>query len=93
MTMVKSEAARFHVGWKGEVEVFKANSVETFAPGLCAMLIAAMAVSVGVTAPFSALVSSVVHWAEPGPVELTQAARMSAKVLVELWGTTPRCQT
>src|SRR5579872_3164317 len=63
-----------------------------FAPGLCAMLIEAPAVSVGgvpVEPPDCALVNSVEHCAEAGPEELTHAFKMLARVLMVACGTEP----
>ena len=53
------------------------------------MLIAAVAVSVGTVLPFMALLKSVVHPLEPGPVLPTHAARILAKVLISVCGTVP----
>ena len=60
-----------------------------FAPGLCAMLIAAVAVSAGCEFPFIAFPNNMVHGVEDGPAEFTQAPRMSASVSIVACGTTP----
>src|SRR5262249_44088740 len=60
--------------------------------GLCAILIAAVAVSVGVVPEvplLSASPRSVVHAVEPGPVELMHAARIFASVSISFCGTVP----
>src|ERR1035437_9510238 len=82
MAMVKSFGAAVRLGWNGESAVWSPNNVATFAPGLCAILAIAVAVSVGTVLPFSALANSVLQAVEPGPVELTHAARILASVLI-----------
>src|ERR1700734_283059 len=89
MAMVKSLGAALSEGWKGELAVCKGNRLARLAPGLCAMLMAAVAVSVGAVLPFLALAKSVVQGLELGPAELTHAARMFPSVLISLCGTVP----
>lgn len=86
--MVQSLGSRERLLWNGAVGEASENSSDILAPGLWAMLMAAVAVSVG-SAPreFFALLNSVLQAPEPGPLELTQAARMSARVLISAWGT------
>src|SRR6185312_577146 len=73
----------------GGVPPASAYSALTFAPGWCAMLIAAVAVSLGfapVALPSDvASANSVAHCAPP----LAQLARMSASVLISVCGTVP----
>ena len=56
---------------------------------LCAMLIAAVAVSVGAEFPFIALANSMLQGVEVGPAEFTHPPRMSANVSIVACGTTP----
>src|ERR1035438_4310887 len=77
------------LGWNGAVDVDRSQSGVTLTAGLCAMLIAAVAVSVGSVLPFFALLNSVVQPDEPGPVVLMHAANMFASVLISLCGTVP----
>src|SRR5271154_5085019 len=63
-----------------------------FAPGLCAMLMAAVAVSVGavpVEPSDLAFENNVEQSVEDGPVELAHAARIFARVLMVDCGTFP----
>src|ERR1039458_1317848 len=79
-------------GWKGELAVCRPNKLATtvgLGPGLWAMLRAAVAVSGALTPLLVALEKSVEHCVEPGPVELTHAAIMLARVLISCCGTVP----
>ena len=87
--MVKSLCAALNAGWKGALPVCNPKSAAMFTPGLCAMLIAATAVSVGVLPLFFALLKSVSQAVEVDPVELMQAARTLASELISLCGTVP----
>src|ERR1035438_3423280 len=89
MARVQSLGAPLSEGWKGAVEVERPHSAETLALGMCAMLMAAVAVSDGGLPLFSALLNSVLQPLDPGPLELMQAARMSARVLISDCGTDP----
>ena len=64
----------------------------TFVPGLWAILMAAVAVSVGIN-PVDpedfAFVNSAEHAVDEDPAELTHALRISAKVLIVACGTVP----
>src|ERR1700690_1964460 len=89
IAMVKSLGTVVRAGWNAQVVPMIPNSVETLDPGLCAMLIAAVAVSTGCEFPFLALLNSVLHGVDDGPAEFTHAPRMSAGVSISLCGTTP----
>src|SRR5579863_1794913 len=89
MAIEKSLGGVSRAGWNAQVVPMIPNRVATLAPGLCAMLIAAVAVSVGCVLPFVAFAKSVVHGVEEGPAELMQAPRMSATVSMVDCGTNP----
>src|ERR1035438_5184197 len=90
--MVKSLGWAFRVGANGGLAVARANKAAMSEPGLWAMLMAAVAVSVAVVPvdpPLMALAKSVEQPLEVGLFVLTQAARMSARVLIVFCGTVP----
>src|ERR1039457_2573401 len=90
--MVKSFGWAVSVGPNCAVAIDKPHSAPTAATGLCAILIAAVAVSVGwvpVVPPLSALLNSVEHDVEPGPAEFTHAARILPSVLTSACGMAP----
>src|ERR1039457_3343680 len=90
--IVKSSGCAVSAGENGGVAVDSAYSAAMFDPGLWAMLIAAVAVSVGAVpldpADF-AFEKSVEQAVKLGPVELIQAASIFASVLISLCGTVP----
>ena len=89
--MVKSFGWPISVGLNCAFAIDKPYSVPTAATGLCAILIAAVAVSAGgfpVVPPDSAFANNVVH-AEPVPFEFTHAARMFPSVLTSACGASP----
>jgi hypothetical protein len=89
---VKSFGAAPSAGANGGVGKTTLNSADTLAAGLCAILIAAVAVSVAVV-PVDPLdvasANSVEHAVDVGPVEFTHAARMFASVFTVVCGTVP----
>src|ERR1017187_6035805 len=67
-------------------------SAATFNPGLCAILIAALAVSVAIVPvdpADSAFANKVVHAVDPAPFEFTQLASTFASVLISACDTVP----
>src|ERR1700722_1753119 len=91
MPMLKSPGAELRPV-KGGVPEPRLKMVETLVPGLCAMLMAAVAVSVAAVPeePLDlAFAKSVVHGVEVGLVVLTQAAREFARELMSACGTVP----
>src|ERR1700743_1903524 len=96
MEMVKSLGAVPSDGTKAApCEATRPYRAVTFAAGWCAILMAAVAVSLGIT-PVAvpsevAFSNSVVQFSDGEGVEevvFTQAARMSAMVLIWAWGST-----
>src|ERR1017187_3934903 len=83
--MVKSLVGTLSVGAKGGAAVEISYKAAMFEPGLWAMLMAAVAVSVAavpVDPALMALLNSVEQPLELGLFVLTQAARMLARVLI-----------
>jgi hypothetical protein len=89
---VLSPGALVNAGANGGGEAASAYKLAIFAAGLCAMLIAAAAVSPGcvpVVPPANAFVSSVEQALDNAPVEFTQAASTFPSVLISVCGTAP----
>ena len=88
---VRSKGCAPRAGANGGVPVDSAYKFATFVPGLCAMSIAAVAVSVGVVLPFIALDISVPHAVESEPDELMHAARMFGPACLSRFAAPYRC--